>query len=370
MDWEKLAFQLKQILGSSVVVRNISMEEWKQASEGQMNQVLVKEVELEGSLNFFLESSASSTQQVLVMTLENTELKPLERSLVELAIEAARVAEKPKSGSPTAEEERRSLLVRDWFNHQIEMGNTNTELTEPLASQLGFYKARIPFLLNGEFSGANQVSYQDLKKLLESFFDTEINLIPLMDKEWLILAPETLLLESYGEGDTEETEEDALTALTEGLYEMLSNEWLGECHLSVHYPVTPAKSLLSAALSLRETILLGKAFHVGTNIHLPWQQHMEKLLYAIPDEEKNLFINQVFKRNDPVLEGETLSTLESFFHLECNVSETAKKLYIHRNTLLYRLDKFKQETGLDVRSFNDAVLIRIAVLLYKFTKRQ
>ena len=97
---------------------------------------------------------------------------------------------------------------------------------------------------------------------------------------------------------------------------------------------------------------------------------MEKLLYVIPETEKNLFINQVFKRNDPVLEREMLSTLESFFDLECNVSETAKILYIHRNTLLYRLDKFKQETGLDVRSFNDAVLIRIAVLLYKFTKRQ
>jgi len=56
--------------------------------------------------------------------------------------------------------------------------------------------------------------------------------------------------------------------------------------------------------------------------------------------------------------------------LDCNVSETAKKLYIHRNTLLYRLDKFKQETGLDVRTFNDAVLVKIALLLYKVTKRK
>ncbi|CRF29116.1 transcriptional regulator%2C CdaR [Mycobacterium tuberculosis] len=67
---------------------------------------------------------------------------------------------------------------------------------------------------------------------------------------------------------------------------------------------------------------------------------------------------------------ETMTTLEHFFQLDCNVSETAKKLYIHRNTLLYRLDKFKQETGLDVRTFHHAVLVKIAMLLYKVTKRK
>lgn len=52
------------------------------------------------------------------------------------------------------------------------------------------------------------------------------------------------------------------------------------------------------------------------------------------------------------------------------MSETAKKLYIHRNTLLYRLDKFKNETGLDVRTFHDAVLVKLALVLYKVTKRK
>jgi DNA-binding PucR family transcriptional regulator len=73
---------------------------------------------------------------------------------------------------------------------------------------------------------------------------------------------------------------------------------------------------------------------------------------------------------DYLLDAETISTLETFFQLDCNVSETAKKLYIHRNTLLYRLDKFKQETSLDVRSFQDAVLVKIALQLYKVTKRK
>ncbi|MDT2192264.1 helix-turn-helix domain-containing protein [Paenibacillus larvae] len=73
---------------------------------------------------------------------------------------------------------------------------------------------------------------------------------------------------------------------------------------------------------------------------------------------------------DHVLDTETQTTLEQFFGLDCNVSETAKKLYIHRNTLLYRLDKFKQETSLDVRNFHHAVLVKIALLLYKVTNRK
>ncbi|MFD2881944.1 PucR family transcriptional regulator [Paenibacillus rhizoplanae] len=65
-----------------------------------------------------------------------------------------------------------------------------------------------------------------------------------------------------------------------------------------------------------------------------------------------------------------LLTLETFFEMDCNVSETAKKLYIHRNTLLYRLDKIKQETGADVRSFGDAAIVKLAMLLYKVTKKK
>lgn len=369
MDWDKLADHLKQIFAAPVLVVSIPPADWKKAAAQQSATAAGQGVWLANGWHFILEAPGNG-QPVLALAFGEAELDLKEQALITLAIEAARPEDKQRASTPAVEEERKAYLVRDWFTRQLEEGVASAELSEPLASQLGFHKARIPFLLSGEFSGASQVSYRELKKLLESFFDSEVHLIPLVDKEWLIFAPETLLSESYGEDETEETVEDVLAALTEGLYEMLSNEWLGECHLSVHYPVTPAKSLLSAALALRETILLGKAFHVGSNIHLPWQLQMEKLMYAIPEAEKNVFINQVFKRNDPVLEGETLSTLESFFQLECNVSETAKKLYIHRNTLLYRLDKFKQETGYDVRSFNDAVLVRIAVLLYKFTKRQ
>ncbi|WP_438435040.1 PucR family transcriptional regulator [Gorillibacterium sp. sgz500922] len=363
MDWEKLAAQLKQKLGTAVTLRTqgrgeapedaISAEEGGDAAGDE--------------LVFPLEESGEGT---LLLAVAADGLSERERALIELTVEAGRSGVRSKAANPAADEERRALLVRDWFLHQLESGPGAAEMPEPLASQLGFHKSRIPLLLTGEFSEARrQPPYREFKKLLESFFDTEIHLIPLMDKEWLILAPEALLAESLGDEEGGERVEDALSDLAEGMFEMLSSEWLGECHLSIDYPMTPAKSLLSVAVQLRETILLGKAFHVGTNIHLPWKLQTEKLLYAIPENEKLRFVSQVLGRSDPSLDGELLTTLESFFAQECNVSETAKKLYIHRNTLLYRLDKFKQETGLDVRTFNDAVLVRIAVLLYKVTKR-
>ena len=96
---------------------------------------------------------------------------------------------------------------------------------------------------------------------------------------------------------------------------------------------------------------------------------LERLLNAIPETQRAKYLEQSLKRTDLFVEPEMLATLETFFSLDCNVSETAKKLYIHRNTLLYRLDKLKQETGLDVRLFRDAVLMKIILLLYKVTKR-
>jgi carbohydrate diacid regulator len=97
---------------------------------------------------------------------------------------------------------------------------------------------------------------------------------------------------------------------------------------------------------------------------------LERLLNTIPEAQRAKFVEQALKRTDVFLEPEILTTLETFFALDCNVSETAKKLYIHRNTLLYRLDKLKQETELDVRLFRDAVLVKIILLLYKVTKRK
>lgn len=89
-----------------------------------------------------------------------------------------------------------------------------------------------------------------------------------------------------------------------------------------------------------------------------------RLIYDLPESSSNLFVREVFKENAPEsLDNETLITIQKLFENNLNISETARLLYIHRNTLIYRLEKIKKATGLDLREFDDAVAFKIAMLV-------
>ncbi|MDQ1911360.1 helix-turn-helix domain-containing protein [Paenibacillus sp. GD4] len=378
MDWEQLREKLQQILNVPVQWIRWPWSDWlqavKQSSNREADQAVMPGRSMEqGESLFFLVQKEG--QEAHLLQLPSAGVTAVERQLVSLTITSGlkRSGDKKSAGSGLSDEERKAALVRDWVRQQQELGFHQAEMPDTLVSQMSLYSSKIPLLLYGDSTTSRRVQFQELKKLLESFFDAEITLVPLTDNEWVILGPEKILsADTLDERDSEDEEslEDQLAAIGYGLHEMLESEWVGECHLAIHYPIKPAKSLYSAILQLRETIMLGRTYHVGSNMHLPWSLQLEKLIHHIPEAEKSGFLERVLKRLDVVLDSETMTTLEQFFALDCNVSETAKKLYIHRNTLLYRLDKFKQETGLDVRTFNDAVLVKIAMLLYKVTKRK
>jgi carbohydrate diacid regulator len=271
-----------------------------------------------------------------------------------------------------SESESFALRLSEWIQQQVDSEEPSYSIPDHLTAGGKLFAEMIPFLLVTEYTNGKQASYSELEKLLRSFLAEDILLIPLKNQEWLIWGPVSLLKEADSEfmdDEDEETVEDSLSSICHGLYEMLASEWIGECHLAVAHPVSPAKGIVETTVLLRETINLGRKFHVGTSIHLPWNLQLERLLNAIPEVQRSRYLEHALKRTELFVESEMLATLETFFSLDCNVSETAKKLYIHRNTLLYRLDKLKQETGLDVRQFRDAVLVKIILLLYKVTKR-
>lgn len=307
-------------------------------------------------------------------TLPSDNVTALERRLIELAVHA-NGAESLKSELHTVSlDEQLALQLRDWLCLQLERGNsTNVSLPAQLLMLPALSTQKIPILIYGDYADHRRVYYEELKDLLGTFFQVEIMLIPLQGKEWLILVSDEVLNESEDnprDYKDAETLNESLESICSGLYDMLATEWIGECHLSVVHPIVPAQDLVGAVARLREAMLLGKKYHYDLSLHYPWQLHLEKLLHSLPTENKQYFLDQIFKYVNNYVDQETIMTLETFFELDCNVSETAKKLYIHRNTLLYRLEKFKQETGLDVRNFNQAVLVKIALLLYKVTKRK
>jgi len=369
MNWEFVKIQLEQILHTSVQIKKLSSVNWRRIETEIGANNKIKSIEHEHEVHFILNKSGGA---IYVLVVEAEQITPVERQLVEMMIEAYHLNENKNKGLNHSEEERKLSYLRDWIYQQLENGLDTKELPDSFASQSALFSAKVPLLLYGDYSDSRIVGYKDLKKLLESFFSVETILIPLQDKEWLILCSEALLdAEDDEKGASEyESREETLESICLGLYEMMVSEGIGECHLSIDYPMIPSQSLLGTILKLREAISLGRTFYIGSNIHLPWKLHLERVLSLLPDSEKKKIVEHIFKGNDVMMDSETMLTLDHFFELDCNVSETAKQLYIHRNTLLYRLDKFKHETGLDVRKFTDAVLVKISMLLYKVTKRK
>jgi len=351
--------------------KKITAAEWRRLAAGNPDAEQIQPgdaVTAEDHISYIAARTDGASVECIVA--DRRELNEREFQLLQWGLRQSRPG-KP-SGQTLPETERMARALGEWTQAQMDNGNTKAEIPDRLNQAGRLFSDMIPFLIVTEH-GTTHAVYAELDKLLKSFFAEEAMLIPLRDQEWLVLGPAALLSESENDDRSEggeESTEDMLESICSGLHAMLASEWLGECHLAVAYPITPAKSIVETALLLHETVYLGRKFHVGVNIHLPWMLYLERLLNSIPEAQRTRYMEQVTSRSGVLLEPEIVTTLETFFGLDCNVSETAKKLYIHRNTLLYRLDKLKQETGLDVRVFSDAVLVRIILLLYKVTKRK
>ena len=94
-----------------------------------------------------------------------------------------------------------------------------------------------------------------------------------------------------------------------------------------------------------------------------------RLIYQLPIPLCKMFIKEIFEGKSPdEFDEETLMTINKFFENSLNVSETSRQLYIHRNTLVYRLDKLQKSTGLDLRVFEDAITFKIALMVVKYMK--
>ncbi|AJY75013.1 PucR family transcriptional regulator [Paenibacillus beijingensis] len=363
--------QLQQVLDSPIYLRRYPLSEWRDKVGSTFGAQHVKpgsELETSSTVRFVVHANENSVEVLEVSRKGGITDK--EKSLVRLMVQMLR-NDYSYEGKTVSGSEAQAQELGRWIADQLEAEKPEM-LPDRLTMDGRLFTEMLPFLVVNDYSGTQSASYAELEKLLRSFLTDEVLLIPLKKNEWLILGPKTLLRETQTEergGDEEESEEDSLRLIGFGLHEMLASEWVGDCHLAVSHPVSPAKSLVETVALLRETVYLGRKFHVGTNIHLPWLLHLERLLSSIPEASRVRFVEQALNRTDFFVEPETVSTLETFFSLDCNVSETAKKLYIHRNTLLYRLDKLKQESGLDVRLFRDAVLVKLILLLYKVTKR-
>ena len=95
--------------------------------------------------------------------------------------------------------------------------------------------------------------------------------------------------------------------------------------------------------------------------------NVKKMIYQLPIPLCEMFMTEVFGENLPdTFDEETLTTINKFFENNLNVSETSRQLYVHRNTLVYRLEKLEKSTGLDIRKFDDALTFKIAMMVVSY----
>jgi carbohydrate diacid regulator len=137
---------------------------------------------------------------------------------------------------------------------------------------------------------------------------------------------------------------------------------------------SPAVSLRELADKYKEAqvaIEVGKVFDTDRTIILYESLGIGRLVYQLPKRLCEMFLAEVFKKNPiEALDAETLYTINKFFENNLNVSETSRRLFVHRNTLVYRLEKIKKLTGLDLRELDHAIVFKVALMVTKYLKSQ
>lgn len=112
---------------------------------------------------------------------------------------------------------------------------------------------------------------------------------------------------------------------------------------------------------------VGKVFSEEKNILSYDNLGIGRLIYQLPIKLCELFLHEVFKKGDiSTLDDETILTINKFFENDLNVSETSRQLFVHRNTLVYRLEKIYRLTGLDLRKFDQAIVFKVAMMVHKY----
>lgn len=114
---------------------------------------------------------------------------------------------------------------------------------------------------------------------------------------------------------------------------------------------------------------VGKIFYMEKPINAYNTLGIGRLIYQLPVNLCRIFMKEIFGDNIPDdLDEEVLTTVQKFFDNNLNVSETSRQLFVHRNTLVYRIEKLHQSTGLDIRKFDDALTFKIALMVVNYMK--
>lgn len=150
----------------------------------------------------------------------------------------------------------------------------------------------------------------------------------------------------------------------EGLSDTLQAEAMSAVWVSYDKPVDSLKDLARSYAHCYTALEIGSLYTRTDSVYSYHELGLGKLVYSLSKEAATEYMEDHFSGFDPSkLDNETLNTVRTFFDNDLSIADTARELYIHRNTLTYRLDKFQKMSGLDIRKFDDAITCRIGLML-------
>ena len=196
-------------------------------------------------------------------------------------------------------------------------------------------------------------------------FDIVQNMFPDKNKDYVISIGESdvvLVSEIKGNCDMREMERTAGK-----IVDTLSTEFFAKVSVGIGAVVNNIKDLATSYKDAQVALEVGKVFDTEKSVVSYENLGIGRLIYQLPTTLCEMFLREVFKKGSlEALDQETLMTIQAFFENNLNVSETARMLFVHRNTLVYRLEKIRKVTGLDLREFEHAITFKVALMVQKY----
>lgn len=208
--------------------------------------------------------------------------------------------------------------------------------------------------------------------IIETEIDKEFNVVeivrsifPTKQKDFVTAVDEKsiILVKELKEKDSKEE----IDQISKHIYDTLSAEAMTSVYVAIGTVVNDLKNVSASYKEAKMALEVGKIFEENKKIVNYEQLGIGRLIYQLPAPLCKMFINEVLHGlSMDQFDEETLTTVNKFFENNLNVSETSRQLYIHRNTLVYRLDKLQKMTGLDLRNFDDAIIFKIMLMVSKY----
>ena len=182
-----------------------------------------------------------------------------------------------------------------------------------------------------------------------------------VDDKGIIIVRELVSTETY----------ENLEATAHMLVDMLGAEAMTQAWVAYSNVANGLRDLANAYKEARMALEIGKIFYSERNVFGYRKLGIGRLIYQLPEEVCEMFIEEIFDGESlDAIDGETLNIIRTFFENNLNLSETSRQLYVHRNTLVYRFEKIQKRCGLDLRSFEDALTFKIAMLVSGYLRYQ